>query len=44
MSFKNFLNEKTEVFLQDLEVSTQKNSKFRVLNKSMKLIKELEPK
>jgi mannose-6-phosphate isomerase-like protein (cupin superfamily) len=29
MSFKNFLNEKTEVFLQDLEASAQKNSKFR---------------
>ena len=29
MSFRDFLNEKTEVFLQDLEVSAQKNSKFR---------------
>lgn len=30
MSFKDFLNEnKPEVFLQNLEVSTQKNSKFR---------------
>lgn len=30
MSFKDFLNEnKSEVFLQNLEVSTQENSKFR---------------
>ena len=29
MSFRDFLNEKTEVFLQNLEVDTQKNSKFR---------------
>ena len=29
MSFKDFLSNKTEVFLQNLEASTQKNSSFR---------------
>ena len=29
MSFKDFLNEKTEVFLRNLESLTHKNSKFR---------------